>query len=757
MKHLRLGTKIGILIGVLVLTAGVIGAVGLYQLRSVNRQVQQMVDTTGRELADCSQMEIVLLQGIRSEKNVVITEDEDEAKQFAEQARASWQTVNQLRQTLGQLIESVDDPEEKRYFDEFNKNWEEFQKISRQSLALAVQKTSARATKLIQGDLNDKAQAGHDALQSAQQMIEKEITDIQSSTDFSRLHDAHVRSRQAAAANAALWELYRLVVRHVIASSEEEMNRLDERIKTQERDVETKLEALANVGNERERAAVGRTLATLQDSKKLAAEVQRLSHMNSNFLSMKLAVGAYRKHADDCTSNLAKLRERFMQRFRTDRDNIANAYALAGTSIIGVSISGILVSLVLSLVVTRSITRPLAESVTLSQAMAKGDLTRRLRLTQEDEVGQLASAMDGLAETLSTIVVDIRGVSQGVAGSATDLSAISQQLLASSEEMATQATAVAGATEQMSTNISTMAAAAEEVSMNVVSISSASEEISANVATISTAADATATNVSTVAKSIADMTQAFAGIAQDAKAGSETATRATELAGRATETMQALDRAAGEINKVTEVIKMIALQTNLLALNATIEATAAGEAGKGFAVVAHEIKELAQQSGRAAEDIARKIEGVQTSTRGAVTVIGEVAGIIGTINTSAGRISALVGQQTQTADRISHNVTEASQGVGHIAASIAEVAKGANDMSRNAAEAAKGANDMSANVSEAAKGARDVASNIHGVSNASQENSTSAQRVNASARQLADIAGELQRLVGQFRIKERDL
>ena len=71
--------------------------------------------------------------------------------------------------------------------------------------------------------------------------------------------------------------------------------------------------------------------------------------------------------------------------------------------------------------------------------------------------------------------------------------------------------------------------------------------------------------------------------------------------------MRDLDQSSTEISKFTETIKMIALQTNLLALNATIEATSAGEAGKGFAVVAHEIKELANQSAKAAEDIAKKI------------------------------------------------------------------------------------------------------------------------------------------------------
>src|SRR5207244_9918826 len=134
-----------------------------------------------------------------------------------------------------------------------------------------------------------------------------------------------------------------------------------------------------------------------------------------------------------------------------------------------------------------------------------------------------------------------------------------------------------------------------------------------------------------------DITKAFGDIAGEAREGAKTTGKAREMAAHATETIAALDRSAAEINKVTELIKMIALQTNLLALNATIEATSAGEAGKGFAVVAHEIKELATQSGRAAEDIARKIEEVQGSTREAVKVMRGVAEIMGEIDASANR------------------------------------------------------------------------------------------------------------------------
>jgi methyl-accepting chemotaxis protein len=406
----------------------------------------------------------------------------------------------------------------------------------------------------------------------------------------------------------------------------------------------------------------------------------------------------------------------------------------------------------LALVLARSITRPLGQVVGALETVAAGDLRRRVNLKTTDEIGRMGAAMDRAAATFARIVGDIRGVSEGLVGAAADLAGVSHALLAQSEEMARQADHVAGRSEQMAMNITTMAAAAEQMSMNVVSISSASEEISVNVGTISTAGAATAHNVGGVSRTIQEATKALTGISQEARTGSQVAARARALADQATGTMNALDRSAGEIGKVTEAIKMIALQTNLLALNATIEATSAGEAGMGFAVVAHEIKELANQCARAAEDIARKIEEVQGSTREAVRVLRGVAEIILEIDGAANRISGAVEKETRAANASAAKLGEASRGVENIAASIAEVSKGVTDMSRNAVEAAKAAGDVSGNAAEAARGVQEIADNVHGVSQATKENTASAQHVNAAADRLKGTAGELQKLVGKFKI-----
>ncbi|MDY6989050.1 MAG: methyl-accepting chemotaxis protein, partial [Thermodesulfobacteriota bacterium] len=196
---------------------------------------------------------------------------------------------------------------------------------------------------------------------------------------------------------------------------------------------------------------------------------------------------------------------------------------------------------------------------------------------------------------------------------------------------------------------------------------------------------------------------------------------------------------AKEIGQVTALIKRIAEQTNLLALNATIEAASAGDAGKGFAVVAKEIKELANQSAQAAEDIARRIDGVQTNTEEAVKVMADVSAIINNMNESSAAITNSVEQQRTTANEIAGNVQQVNRGIGEIASSIAEIAKGANDMARSAAEGAGGV--------------AEVSSNIQGVSRAAGDTNTGAQQVNASASELAKMAEQIRGMIGRFKLE----
>ncbi len=755
MKNLKLATKIGLLVGVLVLTALAIAFVGVRELSEVNGHLRQLVEVNGKAVETASELRIEVLGAVRAEKNSVISPDDKQSGEFAKQSMEHSANADKLRHELARLISSDPGSPERQELDEFNRSWDTYQKVLKELLGLSVQNTNPKAAALVNGDIHKNFVVAREFFSSLLDDAEKELSSADVVKDPARVARQSKRMRLAARLAVQMAGVVNRLNALVHAADEREMNRLDAEIAALFKDIDAELKQLAPLLDETEKSEWNSVLPAYKELVATTAQVQKLAHINSNTLAAQHTLTKTFEHSNQCNILLGRLLGILREHMETERAASQVGYERARWMIISAGVAGAVIGLGLALLLTRSITRPLANGVGVFEGLAGGDLTRRMGEKRGDEIGQLSTAADGMAETMSRIVSDIRGASERVGGSASAMSGVSRELLKGSEEMAAQAQAVAASTEQLSANVGGMAAAAEEMSMNVSGISSASEEISVNVGTISGAAETTSKNVAAVAKAVEEITASLQETARATREGSERTARARQMADQATDAMKQLDRAAGEINKVTEVIKMIALQTNLLALNATIEATSAGEAGKGFAVVANEIKELANQSGRSAEDIARKIEGVQGSTREAVSIIQSVTGIIAEINVSAGRASEAVDRQTATANEVASDVSEARTSVEHIAHSIAEVAKGANDMSRNAAEAAKAATDVSRNAAEAAKASGAISENIHGVSTATRENSASAGKVNEAATGLATIAEELGRLVGHFKIGSR--
>ena len=753
MKNFRLRTKLGLIIGILVLCAAAVALVAYLELGALNHRVEQMVGTTSKTAFLMSEIWDNAQRVRRLEFRAVLTTDDKESKEYADQSREIAKLVDDDLPSLSGLIDPSPKSPDRLNLERFQSGWQEYRKLQEQTLILALDNSNFKAHKLTTGKVAEKVTTICQATAAWLRELDKPISETVAANDKQRLEAVDKVRQSLHKLQVIALDMHRQMNQYVFDVRDEDMDRLDEQFTVWQKEAESLLMEMTARPDNKETPWLEAVNAAFRDLKPLASQMRKLLRANTNSRSVDLCHAA-NKPIDGARSAAVMLSESLHDRLKADMTDIRDRASYTQWLMVLAPLFGISLSICLAVLLTKSITGPMARGVRFSEAFARGDLTQRLNLSQRDEVGQLTQAIDHAAASFSKIVKDIRATSKGVDVSATELSSVSHQMLVQSEEMTTQAGYVASSTEQMTTNVSTMAAAAEEMSMNVMSISSASEEISVNVGTISSAAEATARNVTAVAGAIQESTLAFELISRDAREGSSIANKALTMADSANATMKGLDHSAAEIDKVTGTIKMIALQTNLLALNATIEATTAGEAGKGFAVVANEIKELANQSTKAAEDIARKIEGVQSSTRDAVQVIREVQDIIRTLNASSGRIAESVDKQSVAARVSAGNMSEASKGVEHIALSIAEVAKGAGDMSRNASEAAQGANDVSRNASEAAKAVTDISSNIHGVSQATRDNTVSAQQVNAAAERLASIAGQLQQLVGRFTVEE---
>jgi methyl-accepting chemotaxis protein len=265
------------------------------------------------------------------------------------------------------------------------------------------------------------------------------------------------------------------------------------------------------------------------------------------------------------------------------------------------------------------------------------------------KVVKFATDVTNLRQTMN----EISQHSKSLGLAAEQLSAISQQMASNAEETATQATVVSGASEDVSKNVSVVAAGSEEMLASIREISKSANE------------------------------------------SARVARSAVTVAEGANTTIAKLGESSVEIGKVIKVITSIAQQTNLLALNATIEAARAGEAGKGFAVVANEVKELAKETAKATEEIGRKIEAIQSDTKGAVQSIAEIGAIIGQISDLSNTIACAVEEQTATTNEIGRNVTDAARGTGEIATNISAVATAANSTTKGAIDTQDAAHALS--------------------------------------------------------------
>jgi methyl-accepting chemotaxis protein len=333
----------------------------------------------------------------------------------------------------------------------------------------------------------------------------------------------------------------------------------------------------------------------------------------------------------------------------------------------GLGGGALVLSLLTSLAITRSIRRPLDEVVASIKVITEGDLCRRVNYQGKDELGQLSAHFNGFVAEFQRVIVQIGIDACKVASASTELTSTAHLMAEGTEEVVAQASTVATAGEEM-------AATSNDIAQNC--HLAAQGALRANNAALEGAGVVQAT------------VTAMGLIAERVKG--------------AAQTVESLGSRSDQIGAIVGTIEDIADQTNLLALNAAIEAARAGEQGRGFAVVADEVRALAERTTRATKEISEMIRSIQSETKGAVCAMEEgnrqveqgtleaarsgraledILEQVNAVTMQANQIATAAEQQTATTSEISNNMMQITGIVQRTAQGASETADAARNLS----------------------------------------------------------------------------
>jgi methyl-accepting chemotaxis protein len=372
--------------------------------------------------------------------------------------------------------------------------------------------------------------------------------------------------------------------------------------------------------------------------------------------------------------------------------------------------AGVILALILGVLLSLSIARPLAKGVAFARNVSAGDFTQKLSLTGKDEVGTLASALNAMVEKLGDVVDSIQQSAEQVASSSKEISTTAQSLADGAQNQALTI-------EQTSASMEELSASVSRVAENAQSQAKAAEQGITSMA-----------KVNRLIQHFSRELQEIEGLAGQSVEKAEEGARSVE---RVAAGIGTIAESSEKIRGIVEVISDIADQTNLLALNASIEAARAGEHGRGFAVVANEVSKLADRSSASTKEIGALIR-------------KSVENVSGGVEIARGSREAMEGIRAS-----SQKVREMIAG---LSGSISQQVAAVEDLSKALGGVSEMSGGISAATDEQTASARQVSTAMEAVSELTQVAASAAEELSASTEQLAGMAHNLQRTVAQFKI-----
>jgi len=389
---------------------------------------------------------------------------------------------------------------------------------------------------------------------------------------------------------------------------------------------------------------------TLKDLPELV--IQKASA--ADFAAIDQKIDSQLKHILD---QLAKTKEAAKQEMQEASQAMNHELASADVESLGTALAVLIIMVPLFILFARSIIRPLQSTVKMITTMEKGDVNQRLNLTSKDEIGVMARAMDSFADSLQNEVVVV--LERLAAGDLTftirprdDQDKLRKTLKKLGIDLNELMSQVRSAAEQIAAGSIQVSDSSQSLSQGATEQASSLEEITSSMAEMASQTQLNAENAGQANQ-----------LASQVRGSAE---QGTQLMQEMLHSIEGINSAGQNIQKIIKVIDEIAFQTNLLALNAAVEAARAGQHGKGFAVVAEEVRNLAARSSKAANETAELISDSVKQAEGGKEVAQLTAGALQEIVDGVTKMSDLVAEISAASNEQAQGISQINQGLGQI-------------------------------------------------------------------------------------------
>ena len=426
-------------------------------------------------------------------------------------------------------------------------------------------------------------------------------------------------------------------------------------------------------------------LLSVQRKFKSEESKKKTEKISNNIMSFQSILVEYKGYVDEqtaisseLTQNALKVENECMQMQTLQVDSMSEMQSLAYTLIGAGTGLAVLVGLIITFFISNGLTRPIRKAVALAGAIRKGDLSRRLEANSRDETGELALALNEMADTLEKKAELASSIADGDLTARVELASDADTLGAALHQMVGSLNEVL---RQVDNAVSQVASGSTQVADSSQSLSQGASEQAASLEEITSSMNEIGSQTNENAHMAAQANQMALGSRKKMEQGVKTMTNMIEA-------MDEINKSSHQISKIIKTIDDIAFQTNLLALNAAVEAARAGKHGKGFAVVAQEVRNLAGRSAAAAQETEVLIEDSVKKAENGMELVQQTAAALDQIKEANIGVVDLI-------NKIAEASNEQASGLSQINTGLEQVEKVTQSNTANAEQTASASEELS--------------------------------------------------------------